>query len=141
MNEAKDPHRYDDIIHLPHPEPKRHQRMPMEKRAAQFSPFAALTGHEDAINETARLTETKVELDENTKAILDAILQAIQDSREKGEEQEATFTWFQPDKKKDGGSYTVSTGTVKKIDAVFRKVILMDGQEIPIDDIRWIERC
>ena len=137
MTDAKDLHRYDDIIHLPHPEPRRHPRMPMEKRAAQFSPFAALTGHEDAIMETARPTEAKVELDENTKAILDAKLHEIMESEEK--QREASFTWFQPDKKKEGGRYTVSTGSVKKIDAVFRKVILMDGQEIPIDDIRWID--
>lgn len=139
MTDAKDPRRYDDMLHLPHPEPRRHPRMAMEKRAAQFSPFAALTGHEDAIMETARLTEAKAELDENTKAILDAKLQELQYIREEGGEQEASFTWFQPDRKKDGGSYSISTGIVKKIDAVSRKVVLMDGQEIPVDDIRWIE--
>ncbi len=137
MMDANNPHRYDDIIHLPHPEPEHHPRMSMEKRAAQFSPFAALTGHEEAIHETARFTETKVELDEYTKALLDYKLQEIQERNDP--QQKVTFTWFQPDRKKAGGSYTVSTSIVKKIDTVFRKVILMNEQEIPIDDIRWIE--
>ena len=137
MMDADDTHRYDDIINLPHPDPRHHPRMPMEKRAAQFSPFAALTGHEDAIHETARLTDKKMELDEYMKAILDYKLQEI--NERKDPHREVSFTWFQRDRKKAGGRYTVSTCAVKKIDGVFRKIILMDGQEIFIDDIRWIE--
>ena len=93
--------KYDDIINLPHPTSAKHPRMPISERAAIFSPFAALTGHAAAIQETARLTEQKMELDEDTKAELDRrqaiLLEHI------AEQPEVTVTWFQPDERKDGG--------------------------------------
>ena len=103
---------YDDIINLPHPTSKRHPRMPIRDRAAIFSPFAALSGHGAAIAETARLTEQKIELDEDTKAELDrrqAVLLEYMDERP-----ELTVTWFQRDEKKDGGAYLTTTGRLKK---------------------------
>ena len=94
--------KYDDIIGLPHPTSSKHPRMPISERAAIFSPFAALSGHSAALAETARLTDQKIELDEDTKAELDR-KQAI--LREHLTEQpEITVTWFQPDERKDGGA-------------------------------------
>ena len=93
---------YDDIINLPHPTSTKHPRMPMSDRAAIFSPFAALTGHAAAIQETARLTDQRMELDEDTRAELDrrqaVLLKYI------AEQPEVTVIWFQPDERKDGGS-------------------------------------
>ena len=98
---------YDDIIDLPHPTSARHPRMPMRDRAAQFSPFAALTGHGAAIAETARLTDQKIELAEDEKAVLDQKLRLLLETGGEG-----TFTWFLPDAKKEGGSYAGAVGRV-----------------------------
>ena len=128
--------KYDDILHLPHPTSAKHPRMPISERAAIFSPFAALTGHGDAIRETARLTERKMELDEDTKAELDrrqaVLLEHIK------EQPEITVTWFQPDERKDGGAYLTTAGRLKKIDQVERRLFLLDGTKIPLDDVAWI---
>ena len=129
--------RYDDIIDLPHPTSRRHPRMPIRERAAIFSPFAALSGHGAAIAETARLTERRMELDEDTKAELDrrqAVLLA-----HIGEQPEVTVTWFQPDKKKDGGAYVTTTGRLKKLDTVQRVLVLLDGTSIPLEDVAGLE--
>lgn len=127
---------YDDIIDLPHPTSTKHLRMPISDRAAIFSPFAALTGHGDAIRETARLTEQKIELDEDSKAELDrqqaVLLEHI------AEQPEVTVTWFQPDERKDGGTYITTTGRLKKIDQVERALFLLDGSKIPLDDVAGI---
>ena len=120
---------YDDIIDLPHPTSQRHPRMPMANRAAQFSPFAALSGYDDAVKETARLTDSKVELTEEEKVILDAKLQLLVPGME------ASFTYFQQDEKKEGGAYLTVTGTVKKFDSYAREIVLGDGRRMPIDDI------
>lgn len=120
---------YDDIIDLPHPTSERHPRMPMASRAAQFSPFAALSGYDDAVKETARLTDSKVELTEEEKVILDAKLQLLVPGME------ASFTYFQQDDKKEGGAYLTVTGTVKKFDSYAREIVLGDGRRMPIDDI------
>ncbi len=120
---------YDDIIDLPHPTSERHPRMPMANRAAQFSPFAALSGYDDAVKETARLTDSKVELTEEEKVILDAKLQLLVPGME------ASFTYFQQDDKKEGGAYLTVTGTVKKFDSYAREIVLGDGRRMPIDDI------
>ena len=120
---------YDDIIDLPHPTSERHPRMPMASRAAQFSPFAALSGYDDAVKETARLTDSKVELMEEEKVILDAKLQLLVPGME------ASFTYFQQDDKKEGGAYLTVTGTVKKFDSYAREIVLGDGRRMPIDDI------
>ncbi len=128
--------KYDDIINLPHPTSAKHPRMPISERAAIFSPFAALTGHGDAIRETARLTEQKMELDEDTKAELDRrqaiLLEHI------AELPEVTVTWFQPDERKDGGTYITTTGRLKKIDQVEQAMFLLDGSKIPLDDVAGI---
>ena len=120
---------YDDIIDLPHPTSERHPRMPMANRAAQFSPFAALSGYDDAVKETARLTDGKIGLTEEEKANLDARLQLLEPGIA------ASFTYFQPDSRKQGGAYVTASGEVKRIDGIAREIILMDGRRIPIDDI------
>ena len=129
--------KYDDMLHLPHPTSARHPRMPISERAAIFSPFAALTGHAGAIAETARLTDQKMELDEDAKAELDrrqaVLLEHI------AEQPEITVTWFQPDERKDGGAYLTATGRLKKLDAIQRMLALTDGTKIPLDDVAEIE--
>ena len=125
---------YDDIINLPHPTSAKHPRMSMADRAAQFSPFAALVGHGSAIRETARLTNRKIELTEDEKAILDEKLYLLLDTGE-----EAVFTYFLPDEKKDGGSYVTVAGSIKKLDLRSRRVVLTGGAIIPVEDILQIK--
>lgn len=132
-----DEHKYDDIIHLPHPVSARHPQMPLYDRAAQFSPFAALTGHEAAIKETARLTEERVELDENRKEMLDERLQMIRENL--SGKPEVTFTYFKPDERKSGGAYLTVTGRVKKIDGYEHRILLEDGTVIEIEELAGIE--
>lgn len=128
-----DSHRYDDIIHLPHHVSTAHPPMPATDRAAQFSPFAALAGHEAAIRETARLTDKRAELDENAKAVLDEKLRMIQEMLPA--HPEITVTYFQPDAKKSGGAYVSVTGRVKKLD-LYRQCLLMeDGLRIPLGEL------
>lgn len=124
---------YDDIISLPRPVSRRHH-MPMGDRAAQFSPFQALSGHGDAIKETARLTDRKIELTEDEKTVLDEKLRLLLETGG-----EALFTWFLPDEKKDGGAYITTMGTVKKIDTIEGCTVFADGTKIPIEDILEIE--
>lgn len=124
---------YDDIIDLPHPVSERHPRMPMSDRAAQFAPFQALTGYGEAIRETARLTDQKIELTEEEKLLLDEKLRELAEAIP--ERPMAEFTYFQPDFKKDGGAYVTVTGAVKKMDNLERFVLLDDGTMIPIEDI------
>lgn len=121
---------YDDIINLPHPTSSRHPRMPMIDRAAQFSPFAALVGHGTAIQETARLTDHKIELTEDEKAILDEKLRLLLDTGG-----HAMFTYFLPDERKSGGTYVTIKGKIKRIDLLKGCLVLMDGTAIPIEDI------
>lgn len=128
---------YDDIIHLPRHVSRKHPHMATIDRAAQFSPFAALTGHAAAINETARLTDEKVELDEYMKDALRNKLQIIANRLK--EQPEIIITYFQPDEKKDGGAYVTAAGTVKKIDEYNRVIVMTDRTTIPIDDITGIE--
>lgn len=125
---------YDDIIDLPHPTSARHPRMSMAERAAQFSPFAALTGHGAAIRETARVTDRKIELTEDEKAVLDEKLCLLLETGG-----EAVFTWFLPDEKKDGGTYAAAVGRIKKIDLKERRIILEDRTVISVEDILRIE--
>ena len=124
---------YDDIIHLSHPTSARHPRMPVSDRAAIFSPFAALTGHAAAIQETARLTDQKIELDEDTKAVLDLKQQILADKID--ERPEISVVWFCPDEKKDGGQYVTTVGQLKKVDDIERVLRLADGTTIPLDDV------
>ena len=124
---------YEDIIALPHHVSASHPQMALADRAAQFSPFAALTGYEDAIDESARLTEEQIELDENAREELDEKLRQI---RECGEAHpEITVTYFQKDARKDGGAYVCLTGRVKKIDEYARIISFMDGTVVRIENI------
>ena len=137
MRDDKDISRYDDIINLPHPTSRKHPRMSLYDRAAQFSPFAALTGHEAAVKETARLTDERIILDEDAKMKLDAKLQLIKENIGAGIE--VTFTYFVPDERKSGGEYISHTGIVKKIDEYEHTVIMKDRTIIPVSDIIEIE--
>ena len=128
---------YDDIIGLPHPTSTKHTRMPISERAAQFSPFAALTGYDAAVKETARLTDSRGELDEDEKAALDLKLHALADRVELY--LKASITYFSADKKKAGGAYVTAVGPIKKVDDFKRVVVLTDGTQIPIEDIFEIE--
>ncbi len=125
-----DEHRYDDIIDLPHHVSRKYPQMPLLDRAAQFAPFAALTGHEAAIKETARLTEEEIELDENSKELLDFRLQQLQEHL--SEQPEVTVTYFCPDEKKAGGVYETVTGKVKKVDGYTGELVFTDGQRIAL---------
>ncbi len=129
--------KYKDIINLPHQQSKKRQRMSMIDRAAQFSPFAALTGHDAAIIETARLTDRQIELDEGTKSIINEKIQMISDHL--SENPTVTITHFEPDIKKDGGAYLNTTGTVKRIDEFKREILLTDGTVILIESVYDIE--
>ena len=122
--------KYDDIIHLPHHVSKTRPQMAVSDRAAQFSPFAALTGHDAAIKETARLTEKRVELDEYIKEAINRKLQIIVDRIK--EHPEIVVTYFKPDEKKDGGAYVTAAGMAKKIDQYQRVVIMAKLPLAPI---------
>ena len=126
-------HKYDDIINLPHHVSKKHPQMSLHDRAAQFSPFAALTGHKAAINETARLTDEKQILSEDVIAKLNEQLNLIKENI--GTNQTVTITYFVPDDKKSGGAYISHTGVVMKIDEYNHTVILTDKTVIPIEQI------
>ena len=128
---------YDDLLHLPHPTSEKHPRMPLADRASIFSPFAALSGHGDAIRETARLTDRRMELDEDAKAELDRRQAVLLEHL--GEQPEVTVTWFRPDERKEGGAYLTTTGRLKKIDALGRRLVLLDGTGIPLEDVADLE--
>ena len=128
---------YDDLLYLPHPTSAKHPRMPLADRAAIFSPFAALSGHGDAIRETARLTERRMELDEDAKAELDRRQAVLLEHL--GEQPEVTVTWFRPDERKEDGAYLTTTGRLKKIDALGRRLVLLDGTGIPLEDVGDLE--
>ena len=125
--------KYDDIIELPHYVSKRHPQMSKEARAAQFAPFAALTGYGEAVNETARITDSKIELDEETKSIINEKLNII-DTNIKSKPQ-VTITYFIPDKYKSGGSYEVTIGNVRQIDLINNKIVLTSKKKINISDV------
>ena len=133
----KPTHKYDDIINLPRPVSKKRSPMSNDDRAAQFSAFAALTGYDAVIEETARLTDTQIELDEGGKALLDEQLQAIRERL--SENPEVKLRVFCPDSRKQGGAYKEITGHVKKIDPVSRILVLTEGNMIPIDRIYGME--
>ena len=125
--------KYDDIIHLTHHVSSTRPHMPMTDRAAQFMPFRALTGYEDAVRETARYTDERIELTEDEKALLDMRLQKLAD--EISNQPKMTLTYFRPDKKKAGGAYICVTGQLKKIDDHEGYLILTGGERIFIEDI------
>lgn len=125
---------YDDIIDLPRPKSK-HEPMPMSDRAAQFSPFAALTGYSDAIDETARLTDRRIELSEEESAELDYKQQYLSTL----DSPTVTVTYFVPDERKSGGAYVTHTGVLKRVDEVERMVVFKDGLRVPLDEVMDIK--
>ncbi len=127
------PGKYDDIINLAHHVSTKRARMSMRDRAAQFSPFAALTGHDEAIEETARLTDRKVEIDEKTKSVLNDKLLFIGENINK--KPIVVITYFLDDTLKSGGAYITVEGVVRKVDNVEKTVIMADRRVIPICDI------
>jgi len=129
--------KYDDIINLPHHVSATRPPMAIIDRAAQFSPFAALTGHDAAIIETGRLTGEKAELSDDTKEHLSEQLNLLQSRID--EMPVAYITYFVPDTKKSGGEYVTTTGSIKKIDNIDGIVVMQDKTKIPIDDISEIE--
>lgn len=129
--------KYDDIINLPHHVSANRPHMSMIDRAAQFSPFAALTGYEDAVKETERLTEQKINLNETEISLLNNKLNFIQENIKL--KPTISIKFFVPDNRKSGGSYSTVIGTIKKIDICEKSVIMTDGKVIPVEDILQIE--
>ena len=128
---------YDDIINLPHHVSASRPQMPMSDRAAQFSPFAALTGYDAAIKETGRLTDAKIELDDEGLNDLNMKFQFLLEHLD--EEPEVKITYFKADEKKVGGAYLEAIGIVKKLDDFERLITMQDGAKIPMDDILSID--
>lgn len=135
--QLKNTTKYDDILYRAHPVSKKHPQMPLADRAAQFSPFAALTGHEAAIKETARLTDERIELDENSKNLLNEQFQSIKERIV--EKPEILVTYFQSDERKEGGSYLTYTGQVRKIDEYGKAFVMEDGKRIQFEEIIQLE--
>ena len=129
--------KYAAIAGVPHHVSRVHPQMSMEDRAAQFSPFAALTGYGDVILETQRLTDEKVELDEEALALLNEKYQMLM--RRMDEQPVVQITYFQPDERKEGGSYVTVTGVVRRVDDVMRKITMQDGNEIEMGEILNVE--
>ena len=125
--------RYDDIINLPHHVSPTRQRMSMHDRAAQFAPFAALVGYDDAVAETARLTESRPELDEQEQRELNARLCALADHIQ--DQPEVRIRYFVPDERKSGGAIVKICGKIKRISQAERSIIMFDGTEISIPDL------
>lgn len=128
---------YEDIINLPHYEPKYHKRMSAYQRASQFAPFAALTGYDDEVKETARLTNEKIILSEDSMDVIsDKIIYINNIIKTKPL---ITITYFVKDNKKKGGKYITISKNIKRIDEVYNIIYMTDGSKINIDDIIEIE--
>ncbi len=123
---------YDDIIDLPHHVSKRHPQMSLYNRAAQFAPFAALTGHDAAVEETARLTDEQRDL---SQSVRDELNRKMNWLLQRDDNPAIEITYFLPDKRKRGGRYCTVTGTIKKVDDVEGKIVLADGTAIPLDAV------
>lgn len=133
---GRDSHRYDDVIKRQHPTSKKHPRMSNMNRAAQFAPFAALTGYEESIEETARLTDRRTELSEDEIAEINEKLNFILEHIK--ERPQVTLTFFQPDSRKEGGAYLTVTGKVRRIDEVNRVIVFEDERVVWVEAIREI---
>lgn len=133
------PHKYDDIINLPHHVSAKHPQMSLLNRAAQFSPFAALTGHAAAIRETARQTEAFMELNEDQKEQLNEQLLQIKEMLSQKPEAAVEITCFQPDRKKNGGAYVTMQKKVKKIDEFQRRLLFSDGSALSMEYLFSVE--
>ena len=128
---------YDDLLNLPHHTSAVQPAMPMQNRAAQFAPFAALVGYDALIRETARLTDQKVELDESVKAELNEKLRLLLELLP--QQPEVTITYFQPDIRKAGGAYRTTNGIVRKFLHSENLLVMMDGSKIPVDAIAALD--
>lgn len=141
--------KYGDIIYLPYYGSRRKKRMSLYDRAAQFAPFAALSGYEDMVAEEARLTDSKSELSESSLEVLEHRLESVLEILNSGESPHIAVTFFVNDKNKSGGQYMTVWGKVKEINVESRKIILYGSDdtenrkihviEVPLDDIRTIE--
>ena len=125
--------KYEDMIHLPRPVSQKHTPMSNYDRAAQFSPFAALTGFDDAIAETGRQTQDRIELDRDALDRLDEQMQGLLEVLDS--QPEAEVVWFRYDERKAGGSYVTTTGHVKKVDTYLERLIFTDGRSIPLGEV------
>ncbi|MDY3792284.1 MAG: hypothetical protein SOZ56_07375 [Oscillospiraceae bacterium] len=125
--------KYDDMLALPRPRSGKHIPMPRSDRAAQFSSFAALTGYDEAVSETGRLTDSRIEIDEDRASELNDKLNILRDNLY--ERPEIAVTYFVPDSKKSGGKYVTFTGNARAIDEYERAIIFVKGGRIPLDDI------
>lgn len=133
----QDEHRYDDMMHLPHHQSTKRAHMSLHDRAAQFAPFAALTGHEAAIEETARLTEDEITLDDTALSDINDRLYEI--SQHLSEQWKVSVTYFRPDAKKQGGAYLTDVGTIRKINEIEQFIIMDSGICIKMEQIIRIE--
>lgn len=131
--ESNDEHRYDDMLDMPHHVSTKHPRMSLRDRAAQFSPFAALTGYDAAIAETARLTDDRIELGDSDKAMLNQKIHLLMEHI--SERPTIGITYFVPDTKKAGGRYETISCAVKKVDEYGQAIVLTDGRRILLQDI------
>lgn len=129
--------KYSDMIDLPHHVSKTRMQMTLRDRAAQFSPFAALSGYDAAISETARLTEERLELTEDCRRGLDEQLMKIM--AQASEKPVVVITYFKPDARKNGGSYEVAEGCIRKLRSYERVIVMEDKTEIPVDDVAAID--
>jgi len=128
---------YEDIVDLPPHISRKHPQPTMLERAARFAPFAAITGYEEMVLEEARVTDERIDLDEGTLSLLNEKLNMIQEFLD--EEPEIKILYFEPDKRKTGGTYVTVTGIVKRIDEYEQLVIMTDGKKIRIGDIYGLE--
>ena len=135
MATIKNIHDYSDIINLPYKKSKKYKHMSQKDRAAQFAPFAALTGHKQLIHETQRITEEKREIDENKQQILNQKLNYFIETKEK-----VKITYFKKDARKAGGDYLTTIQRIKKIDSIYKTITLQNGQIIKMEDIYEIEQ-
>ena len=130
--EHKGTHMYDDIIHLPHHTSPTRPRMSMHDRAAQFAPFAALTGHDAAVAEAGRQTEKRIELAQDSR---DAINRMLQQLKEMPTQPQITLTYFRPDERKEGGAYLTARTRLRQMDPVQHILTLDTGEEIPMENL------
>lgn len=132
-----DEHKYDDIINLEHHVSTKHSRMSLENRSAQFAPFSALTGYEEAVKEEARVTESRIDIDEEAKIEVNEKLNYIMKHLDKNII--VSVTYFEKDKKKQGGSYKTIKGMIKKIDDSRKTIEMQTGEIIKIEELKKIE--
>lgn len=138
MEYYNDQHRYDDIINLPHYQSDKRPHMSLHDRAAQFAPFAALNGHEEAIEETARLTDNEIIIDESQREQINQMLsKATMGEKKIG----VSITYYKPDKLKAGGTYLTDIGVIKKVDTLEKVVVMESGMRIDLEQIVSIEEC